>query len=402
MKHSSQKLLVISNGHGEDEVAVRILKQLQSVSPALSLIALPLVGVGQAYQCQGIPLLEAGQNLPSGGFLGKHLLRDIQDGLLGLMSRQVRALKQWSSSGNVILAVGDIVPLLLASWSGLPFAFVGTAKSEYWRAHSQPQWKLRDSVYWPWERWLMSQTRCQGVFVRDRITATTLQRWPIPVFDCGNPMMDNLEPLEDLHLDHLPPGLKILLLPGSHAPEVFANWRLIVSALAGVIQDQQSYVFLGAIAPGIGLAPLQQALTEQGWLPNTSPLPAESPAAYIQAHSHLVLIPQGFQDCLSVSEIVIAMAGTATEQAVGLGKPVITLPGVGPQFTPRFAATQARLLGPSVYLVSDPQDLSERMLHIQTQFHCKQQWLDNGQRRLGESGAGQRIAHSLQQHLLQR
>lgn len=389
---------MISNGHGEDEIAVRILKPLQQIDPVLRTTALPIVGVGQAYQCQGIPLLESGQNLPSGGFWGKDLLRDIQSGLFGLTGRQVWALKQWSTSGSLVLAVGDVVPLLLAWFSGLPYAFVGTAKSEYWRTDGQSHWRFRASVYWPWERWLMAHARCCGVFPRDRTTATNLQRWPIPVFDCGNPIMDDLELLQDVRPAQLPPGLKILLLPGSHAPEAYANWRLILLAIAGLIQDQQRYVFLGAIAPGIDLAPLEQILAEQEWLPASAPPLVDGTVAYSQAHSHLFLIPKGFQDCLSVSEIVIAMAGTATEQAVGLGKPVITMSGLGPQFTRRFAMTQARLLGPSVSLLSSPQDLSSKVHRLQRQ--PKQQWMDNGQVRMGNAGAGKRIADCLQQYLL--
>ncbi|AKV71223.1 hypothetical protein VL20_6511 [Microcystis panniformis FACHB-1757] len=44
------------------------------------------------------------------------------------------------------------------------------------------------------------------------------------------------------------------------------------------------------------------------------------------------------------------MAGTATEQLVGLGKPAITIAGSGPQFTPHFAKLQQRLLGCSILL----------------------------------------------------
>lgn len=43
------------------------------------------------------------------------------------------------------------------------------------------------------------------------------------------------------------------------------------------------------------------------------------------------------------------MAGTAAEQAVGLAKPVLQLPGQGPQFTASFAEAQRRLLGPQCF-----------------------------------------------------
>ena len=35
--------------------------------------------------------------------------------------------------------------------------------------------------------------------------------------------------------------------------------------------------------------------------------------------------------------MLYSMAGTATEQAIGLGKPVIQIEGKGPQFTKTFA-----------------------------------------------------------------
>ena len=65
----------------------------------------------------------------------------------------------------------------------------------------------------------------------------------------------------------------------------------------------------------------------------------------------MILTQTAYADCLQGAEAAIAMAGTATEQFVGLGKPAFTTPGAGPQFTPTFAQLQTRLLGPSVILV---------------------------------------------------
>ena len=44
------------------------------------------------------------------------------------------------------------------------------------------------------------------------------------------------------------------------------------------------------------------------------------------------------------------MAGTAAEQAIGLGKPVIQIEGKGPQFTKSFAEAQRLLLGKNVFV----------------------------------------------------
>jgi len=50
------------------------------------------------------------------------------------------------------------------------------------------------------------------------------------------------------------------------------------------------------------------------------------------------------------------MAGTAAEQAIGLGKPVIPIEGKGPQFTKSFAEAQRRLLGKYVFCASNYND----------------------------------------------
>lgn len=63
-----QQLLVISNGHGEDRVAMRILQVLRQDIPKLSVDALPIVGIGQSYGEQTIPRLVKGKALVSGGF----------------------------------------------------------------------------------------------------------------------------------------------------------------------------------------------------------------------------------------------------------------------------------------------------------------------------------------------
>ncbi|MEM6612904.1 MAG: lipid-A-disaccharide synthase-related protein, partial [Cyanobacteria bacterium P01_C01_bin.72] len=198
------KLLVLSNGHGEDIIAIRIIERLLQNFPKLEITALPIVGRGYAYQKLHIPLASRVQQMPSGGFIyqgGSPLWQDIRGGLLGLTLEQIRIVRQWGKTGSKILAVGDIVPLLYAWLSDTDYAFVGTAKSEYYlRDESgwlpQTSWQERkfNSVYLPWERWLMSCDRCRGVFPRDSLTTEVLQQWSIPAYDLGNPMMDGLFP----------------------------------------------------------------------------------------------------------------------------------------------------------------------------------------------------------------
>jgi uncharacterized protein (TIGR03492 family) len=87
------KLLCLSNGHGEDAIAIRILAELQKHPQVEKLAAMPIVGQGWAYQQAGIPLLGPAEVMPSGGFIymdGRQLVRDLRGGLLSLSRRQLQ------------------------------------------------------------------------------------------------------------------------------------------------------------------------------------------------------------------------------------------------------------------------------------------------------------------------
>ncbi len=400
-------LLCISNGHGEDIIAVRVLKELRRFPNAPSILALPIVGEGGAYQKAGISIVGPTQTMPSGGFIymdARQVIRDVQGGLVALTWEQIKTVRAWGKTGGKILAVGDLVPLLMAWASGVEYAFIGTAKSEYYvrneagRLPNRPWLEGRRSIYLPWERWLMRRRHCRGVFVRDQITADYLQRCRVKASYPGNPMMDGL----DADTDKLtritaafPPAeavLTLALMPGSRAPEAFDNWQRLLLALDSVAQvfpDRQVRI-LGAIAPALNLAVLKDALIDAQWQPETG-----SMVTFCRHNCRLVITTDAFAECLHLADAALATAGTATEQAVGLGKPVFTVPGVGPQFTDAFAEAQARLLGPSVTVVADPTTLGQALVHCLQDRDRLQHIAENGRTRMGQAGAGRTIATAL-------
>ncbi|MBW4481172.1 MAG: lipid-A-disaccharide synthase-related protein [Tildeniella torsiva UHER 1998/13D] len=405
------KLLCISNGHGEDGIAVRILKQLRQLPGAPTLAALPIVGEGRAYEKAGIAIQGPTQAMPSGGFIymdRSQLWRDLQGGLVGLTLAQLKTARQWAKSGGKILAVGDIVPLAIAWQSGADYFFVGTAKSEYYLRNETGRWPSRPplegwsgSVYVPWERWLMARPRCQGAFVRDQLTADLLQKLGVPALYPGNPMMDDLDTSAD-KLARLtatfPPAtarLTLALLPGSRAPEAFDNWQRMVEAIASVMQtfgDRQIRL-LAALAPSLNLAAFKDVLLDAGWQPVRGEYPT-----FQRNNGVLVLTTNAFAECLHLSDAAIATAGTATEQAVGLGKPVVTFPGSGPQFTYAFAESQSRLLGQSIILLSQPGETGAALQACLADGPRLQRIAENGRRRMGQPGAAGAIAKALHQH----
>jgi len=68
-----------------------------------------------------------------------------------------------------------------------------------------------------------------------------------------------------------------------------------------------------------------------------------------------------FDKILLKSSCCISMAGTAAEQAIGLGKPVIQIEGKGPQITKTFAEAQRRLLGKFVFCASNFKDKNDQI-----------------------------------------
>ncbi|AFY76880.1 hypothetical protein Ple7327_1503 [Pleurocapsa sp. PCC 7327] len=433
------QLLVLSNGHGEDAIAIRIIEQLQRHPRAPKITAFPLVGTGYAYSQLNIPTIGQVKQMPSGGFIymdGRQLWRDVRGGLLQLTLAQFKTVRRWAKIGGKILAVGDIVPLLFAWSSGAEYAFVGTAKSEYylrdedgWLPPTSGLERWLGAVYLPWERWLMSRRRCKAVFPRDTLTTQILQQWSIPAFDLGNPMIDGLEveacdraPIHLCGINSSHEGwvsrstwswqnsgspaksqkdsLVILLLPGSRMPEAQRNWQTILTAIAGVIAvfDRRPILFLGAIAPALSLEPFQKPLIERGW--NFRPISDANASAFTLGSTTLILSQNAYAECLSAADLAIAMAGTATEQFVGLGKPAIIIPGEGPQFTYAFAEAQTRLLGCSAILVEQPEHVVSEIQSLLDDADRWQQINQNGRRRMGSPGAAARIANCLMEKFM--
>jgi uncharacterized protein (TIGR03492 family) len=418
------KLLCISNGHGEDAIALPVLQELQKLSQSLEIVALPIVGMGKAYSSNGFEIAGKVQTMPSGGFINqdnRQLARDLQGGLIGLTIDQIKTIRQWGQSGGKILAIGDIVPLLFAWMSGTDYASIGTAKSEYYIRDRQG--KILPSqlgsieaktgcYYFPWERWLLSRSRCKAVFPRDKLTTGILQQHQIPAFDLGNPMMDGVATDPSRSLFYQPQSVKrelarpliVTLLPGSRPPEAYANWEQILIAVNSLMSvfKQRKIICLAAIVPTLDLDRLQGNLSRLGWLPVvdldaelTDLIPDPGAIYYQRENVTIAISTQAYAQFMHKGDCAIAMAGTATEQFIGLGKPAFTIPGAGPQFTPGFAEAQTRLLGESVIWVSQPQAVGIEIQTLLQQPDRLQSIAQNGLLRMGKPGAARRIAACL-------
>ena len=406
------RLLVLSNGHGEDLIALRVLQALHRRRPELEIAVMPLVGEGGAFaaaEAAGV-LRRVGprRHLPSGGFSNQSLrglVADLWAGVLALSWRQWRLVRRWGRRGDPVLAVGDLLPLLLAWGSGAPYGFIGTPKSDYTWASGPGSAGLaalyhrcKGSEWDPWEWALMAARRCRLVAMRDALTARGLRRHGVRALAPGNPMMDGLQ------AEPLPAALdgyrRLLLLGGSRMPEALGNLRRLLEALA-LLENPDPLLVLAPCgsrpAPG-EWAPLLGGL---GFEPAAAPPPLQAAAAWRRGRVLLAVGPGRFAAWAGCAELGLAAAGTATEQLVGLGVPALSLPGPGPQFKLGFAQRQSRLLGGSVAVCQTPEVLARRLALL---LHDPQRrnalgWI--GRRRMGAAGGSEALARLLEQRLLE-
>jgi uncharacterized protein (TIGR03492 family) len=394
-------ILLLSNGHGEDLSGALIGQALQQ--RGLAVEALPLVGHGRAYSQAGIRVRGRTREYSTGGlgytsFWGR-ITEVVQGQILYLLSRLLLLLRI-ARRYQLILVVGDVIPVIAAWLSGRPTATYLVAYSSHYEG------KLR--LPWPCAPCLRGR-RTRALYSRDALTGADLTgQLQRPVHFLGNPFFDGaLSPSEPLQGS---PVQRLGLLPGSRLPEALHNLELMLRVLERLPEALRPAERLGLHAALVGkltpqeVAPLASRL---GWK-----LQLEGDErCCLQRGPLLLQLEWGrFAAVVQQCDLLLSMTGTAAEQCVGLGKPVLQLVGEGPQFTENFAEAQRRLLGPGVFCAGgDPgsdaqldatadqlEQLLERLLH-DTRWRSELQQL--GMERIGSGGGAARMAADLHTHL---
>ncbi|MDB9527765.1 lipid-A-disaccharide synthase-related protein [Oscillatoria sp. CS-180] len=399
----TRRVLFLSNGHGEDLNASLVLKALCRIDPEIEVAAMPIVGKGNAYKRLGVKIVGPTRQLPSGGFnyinFGRFLnpvnwwrdtnpvslLKDLLSGLISLTWRQFQAVQRYSPSCDLLFACGDIVPILFARLTGRPFVVFLVSTSSYYEG----------MVKLPWlAQWGMKSPQCLGVLTRDRYTAKDLiNRGFTRTQFLGYPIMDVLAPTgKKLDIPFQAP--LIALLPGSRLPEAQVNFSLMLELCQAIAPLRPAH-FHAALVPSFTRDHLKTLAETDAW--------DASEVGMLKKRNIIVYYHyDAFADILHQCNLVIGMAGTAVEQAVGLGKPIVQIPGPGPQFTYLFAEAQMRLLGKSVITVGTRPANSKTLLSAARkidQILDDADYLDlckvNGRERVGEPGGSDAIAHKI-------
>jgi uncharacterized protein (TIGR03492 family) len=401
MPSASARILFISNGHGEDNHSSYIIQTLRQLSPGVDLAAMPIVGEGKAYRKLNIPIIGPTQNMPSGGFSYMNrfrLLKDIQSGLIGLTWQQLQAVRRYAPTCNLVMATGDTIGQSFAYLSGLPFvAFISCLSSLYEGTLSVG----------PIIGNILKSPRCLTVFTRDRYTAEDLNRQGFSQAKFGGiPSLDYLIPTgKDLQLQ---PDIPMLaLLPGSRLPEAIQNFKLQLQLVLEIVKimSLEKVQFRAALVSGV-MTQLDAIANSQGWQHQAGKLSYEDADTGLKAE--ILCYNDAFNDIVHHTTLVLGMAGLAVDQAVALGKPVIQVPGQGPQFTYAFAEAQTRLLGISAQTIGKEaatlETLKQAAIAVNKTLEDQaylQACVENGHNRFGPTGASFRIAEELLKQLQQ-
>lgn len=399
----SKGVLFLSNGHGEDAINCQILQALIASGADVDVSAMPIVGDGAAYARSGVPIIGPTSKMPSGGVFYMNplfFLKDVGAGLIALTWQQLQAIWTHSRHCDLVVATGDIVAAAIAHSTCRPYIIFLSAHSSYYEGRVN-----LGLILWK----LLSSPRCLAVFTRDALTAADLNQQGLKKAQfVGTPVMDNLNS-SDKDLQLIPGVRTIALLPGSRLPEANRNLILLLKLVKEIAAVSSIPVqFRAALVPNL-MPELDDIAARSGWQHRSGKLifqDIKSPGSNQKLGVEVLCYADAFADILQQSSLVIGMTGTAVEQAVGLGKPAIAVPGNGPAFTYRFAEAQNRLLGNSLQVVgTKPANydiIKEAALAIDHTLQDEsylESCVKNGLERMGKPGGSIKIADYVTNYL---
>ncbi|MCF8009201.1 MAG: lipid-A-disaccharide synthase-related protein [Halanaerobiales bacterium] len=382
-----EKIFIVSNGHGEDMIAAKLIRSLLKKDNSIDIKVLPIVGEGKYFNNLPLDLIGPKTKLPSGGFARNSVLnffKDIKSGLVSKTYRQIKTLRKIKNKVDITIVIGDIYALVLTGlFKGGKVIFLPTAKSEYINGH----YKI--------EKYLMKRY-AEMVLPRDKKTEDNLNEYGLKTNYFGNLMMDCFD-INNIDFKLREDSFKVGLLPGSRED----SYRNLIDFIKVIDQlekiKKSTFDFLTPVTGDFSLDILVKKIKDIGW----KVIDKDSEHIKLQLiskskNSIISIIHNGFGDVLAQSEVFIGMAGTANEQAVGMGKPVITFPGTGLQFNFEFAADQKMLLGDGVKLIK--RDFKKVAYALVELLEDEEEYLKRskaGQSRMGKRGAVDKTAEKI-------
>ena len=356
------KIIVASNGYGEDSIGVMLAKKLRKRFTESEIWAFPLVGKGDAYLKEGFEVKSAPSVTPSGGVL-KYSLRDLLgDMRAGLLNHVRDQLSDWKKIANLIrtpICVGDVYLLLHTLWgSGARPLFTATAKTVYLSGH----WKL--------ERALINKFTLR-TWTRDSKSAEQLGSNAVY---SGSPIMDLLYEDENYDPENIyspESGNVILLLPGSRL-RACKDVKLLLDTVE-ILSSNGEHNFRMVLAPTLPLDEFIQSCKSYNWHVNNNSL--------TKNNIIIELTSKAIASSTQGVKLLLGLGGTANQLCAGLGIPVISIDEKGKR-------VQKKLLGDSEILTDkSPEALAECALRVLHDKNIYSFMSHSGRERMGSPGA---------------
>ena len=360
-------LLFIANGNGEDSVAAEIIRKLP---PEYVASAYPIVGPGAAYQglCD---IVGPRAYMPSEGWRHEKgsVVRDIKAGMFGTVPPAIGFLRAQRRLYDKVIVVGDMVGPILCMLAGLRIdLYLDVFKVG--QAHSYPGI----------EKWVIKRI-ANKTFNRDDILASSLRAAGIDAVSAGNVMMDTVprgtyDMANRRRHDHA-----VTLMPGSRE-WTGESLNLQVEALIRLPTHLTPDVFL-ALAGGIDPKMLA-AETGLSFVPPTGD--ETSDAGMLTGKELEIHLARGVVgNLIEGSDLVLSQAGTGTQQALGLGKPVITFNRASNR--PKRMRDEQALMGEARRLMPEDADaVAGEMARLLSDPELRQRLGEIGRERLGGPG----------------
>lgn len=387
-------VLIISGGNAEDLIGTTLARHLKT-----EVLALPLVGQGRRYEGIAEAILGPRRSMPSGGFpfnsLG-NLMADLKAGFIGDSLEQWRVARQTGPRVGAVAVVGDayslFVGVLAHRAGGAPLFHLQPQVSRYYWGRRSTWERLRQINQFGAEDYLfyerLMHRYVQAVFVRDKLSeARARELGMTKARFVGSMAMDTLGPPER-DLSPLLEGRPVLvLLPGTRG-DVRFSLPLMLEAAARLPETQALVAWAGDFAE-VPLPP--------GWVLRV----LDDHTAYIYIEQIKVwLLRRAFSAILHVGRVAVGTAGTANEQAAGLGLPVVGFPTRGPQYLLPNALRQTRLLGRALKLVeAHPAAVAEAVRERLPDGPLREAAQRDGYERNGPPGALFEIANTIHKAL---
>jgi uncharacterized protein (TIGR03492 family) len=351
-------ILFISNGFGEDQIASNLINSLKKSYPSTPIYAIPLVGEGSEYIKKGITPLIKTKPLPSGGFIRSpiSLFKDLFSGMLLQHIKHILLIKKYAKLCTATVCVGDVFCLTISSFfNKTKKVFLPTAKSNLFMKHSKIEL-------------LLIKKLARLVFARDQATTDSLKEAGINSFYDGNPMFDGFKfPNENLLFSK---NQKVIgVAPGSKQ-EAYDNFAYVLKVINKIIEKDSEIHFLLGKAKSLNINKLAKAIRHTNWQilePENIIINSNNPELKIY-------ITEDFSSVIAESNVLIGLAGTANEQAVYFGKPVICFKGFGPQSTKKRFREQKKLLGDLLFFIDNHSlnIIADKTLFLLNKFNKKQ------------------------------